>query len=224
MAAKNIAYTKEYQLTRDKVEYLFQDCFLDSSENRTIANGKFRLNIKTYTEKTASRIMGAQFISVYNKNEELLFEQKCTYDKGFFRYIAHENGEEYLLFSIDLYGYSILNLNSLTVFHYIPEEAETFIWTDADYSGSNKIAALGCFWACDYEFEIYGFSNPEKLPYKQLVRHEDLEPQYNHWLEPIGWVLPTEYAYYETAGKEKTYKTVNVFSIVNHESPKKEAK
>lgn len=60
------------------------------------------------------------------------------------------------------------------------------------------------------EFEIYDFSEPERLPYKLLILHEDLEPQYDHWLSPVGFISYNEYSYHEVVWEEKTYKTIKL--------------
>ena len=73
---------------------------------------------------------------------------------------CHSNGKHYLVFRIELYGYSILEVETRKEMHYVPtcvhpEEGEyveeVFIWTSADYdSGSNLLAVTGCIWAVSY--------------------------------------------------------------------------
>jgi len=198
---KNIAYTKEYQFRNEAYDYLFCDEFLEETNEHNFADSRWRVITKTYVDKLAPLALRTQLLEVYSHKNKLIFEQKCYDDRHSPFYILHANGMEYLFFWLDLYGYSIFNLTTRTAYHYIPEEVlaggETFIWTDITYSGTDKIVAEGCFWACDHEFEIYDFSAPEKLPYKLLVKHEDLEPDYNNWLKPVGWVSSGEYAYDE---------------------------
>jgi len=227
MSSKNIAYTEEYREQRREWDYLFEDKYLNKRMNKKFkdficADGKYTIKFQRYDDPTynngkSNYAKYGSILTVFNDKDEYLFEQKSCHYRSFFRYIEHANGNEYLLFAIDLYGYSILNLNTLEVYHYMPEEVliggETFIWSKAFYSGTNKIAVEGCYWACDNEFEIYDFSEPERLPYQLLVKHEDLEPEYNNWLNPIGWVTPDEFAYdeiiYHKDGKfEKIRKSV----------------
>ena len=217
MNSRNIAYTAEYQKQRAEWDYLFQDEYLSNNiaNSPVFAEGRYKVTFKNYFDPNGTPYAKyGVLMTVYNEQGEKLFEQKNCHYKRFCSYVKHENGNEYLLFAIDLYGYSCLNLTTLDVYHYMPEEVlaggETFIWTNVVYSGTDKIAVEGCYWACDHEFEIYDFSEPEELPYKQLVKHEDLEPEYDNWLNPSGWATSDEFSYEETCGAtgEKVTKSV----------------
>ena len=221
MNSKNIAYTEEYQKRVEVLDYLFHDEFLEDICEHTFADGRWRVVGKTYFDQLAPLALRTKFLEIYNHKNKLIFEQKCYDDRRFPSYVLHANGMEYLFFSLDLYGYSILNLTTLKVYHYMPEEVltggETFIWTNVIYSGIDKIVAEGCYWACDHEFEIYDFNVPENLPYQLLIKHEDLDPEYNHTLEPVGWTSPDEYAYDEhirvdECAYEKVRKSVKFYS------------
>lgn len=207
MGFKNIAYTTEYRNRNEAFDYLFEDTFLVETHEHVFADGRWRVVCVDYFDEFAPLALGVQCLKVYDQENQLIFEQKCYYDARSPVYILHANGMEYMLFWLDLYGYSILNLTTLTAYHYVPEAVltgdETFIWTDVVYSGTDKIAVEGCYWACNHEFEIYDFSEPENLPYKLLVKHEDLEARYDNWLEPVGWLTPNEYAYKEHVSKNK---------------------
>lgn len=84
--------------------------------------------------------------------------------------ITHSNGNEYLIYHINLYGISVFNLNTLTNYDYYPERSfpfdkedfkESFIWTNTFYhSDSNLIVFFGCFWACPYTGMIADFTDP----------------------------------------------------------------
>ncbi len=83
--------------------------------------------------------------------------------------IKHSNGKTYLIFTEDLYGYSVLELETLKSVHYLPKESylegeefkETFIWTDMHYNKANNFLAVGgCFWAEPSSVIYFDFSNP----------------------------------------------------------------
>ena len=214
MSSRNIAYTEKYQKQKEGFNYLFHEEFLADSNEHIFSDSRWRVICKDYVDKVAPLALNGKAIEVYNNKNKLIFEQKCYDDRQFLSYILHANGMEYLFFGLDLYGYSIFNLTTRTAYHYVPEDVlvgggETFIWTNVVYSETDKIAVEGCFWACNHEFEIYDFSEPEKLPYKRLIKHEDLEPEYNNWLKPIGWTTSDEYAYDEQIEvKEHVYEMV----------------
>lgn len=112
----------------------------------------------------------------------------------------HANGKRYLLFSVDLYGYSVLELESGKEFHYIPSESypkddkdfdETFIWCGAAYDPqSNLLAVDGCIWAAQYSTIVLDFSDPltEQPVQRWLDLHEMIDPddrffaiEYSRW-------------------------------------------
>lgn len=103
--------------------------------------------------------------------------------------IHHANGEKYLIFRQDLYGYSVLNLETLEDFHYLPEEAfpqekekfsETFIWTDVSYSSKNNLlAVIGCFWACPSSVILLDFTDPMVAQEKWLDLHLVVDSTYD---------------------------------------------
>jgi len=87
-------------------------------------------------------------------------------DGTFCKLITHSNGKRYLIFRRDLYGYSLLEIETLRDFHYFPAchlkpNAETFIWTDVLYnSNSNLMVVDGCYWACPWDLALVDFSDP----------------------------------------------------------------
>ena len=105
------------------------------------------------------------------KDDSLIFEWKNT--DGHSRManiISHSDGNMYFVFDEDLYGYSVLNLESLQCMHYIPAESygkypeefkETFIWCEYFYNPENDLLAVdGCFWACPGDVIVLDFKDP----------------------------------------------------------------
>ena len=105
------------------------------------------------------------------KDDNLIFEWKNT--DGHSRMasiIHHADGYTYFVFDEDLYGYSVLNLDSLQCMHFIPAESygtypdefkETFIWCDCFYNPENNLLAVdGCFWACPGDVIVLDFKDP----------------------------------------------------------------
>ena len=105
------------------------------------------------------------------KDDNLIFEWKNT--DGHSRMasiIHHADGYTYFVFDEDLYGYSVLNLDSLQCMHFIPAESygtypdefkETFIWCNCFYNPENNLLAVdGCFWACPGDVIVLDFKDP----------------------------------------------------------------
>lgn len=92
-------------------------------------------------------------------------------DSEFCQRIQHSNGHTYLIFREDLYGYGVLELDTLREFHFFPAESsplaspdrfrESFIWTGVDYDpDSNLLAVIGCYWAAPFSIAVLDFSHP----------------------------------------------------------------
>ena len=100
----------------------------------------------------------------------MIYEWKNIYDKS--RYatiIKHSDGNKYLLFSIDLYGYSVLNLKTLKCINYIPSKSrldnkETFIWCGVNYNPKNNLLVVsGCYFASPYSLIVLDFTKPMEI-------------------------------------------------------------
>ncbi|MDV0447068.1 hypothetical protein MsAg5_09410 [Methanosarcinaceae archaeon Ag5] len=101
---------------------------------------------------------------VYRNGKEI-YSFKTVNNSGYFWLLHHQNGHDYLLFTKDLYGYSVLDLTTLQDFNYFPAGSfptgETFIWCDIHYNPANNMMAVsGCFWACPSSIVLVDFSNP----------------------------------------------------------------
>lgn len=200
MSNKNIAYTNEYKKYRDEIRYVFDEkykCY--DVETKLLSDGKHTLITTYYSDDSYE-------ISKYNihasktqvidsmKNKVAEFEN-INHDGNIFSVVEHSNGKNYLIFSIDLYGYSIMDLSNYNVYHYIPEESfsghkETFIWTEAYYCKENNIIAVdGCYWACPFCTEFFDFSNPEELPFKCIYSSYEMEDEISieNDVTPIHW-------------------------------------
>lgn len=69
------------------------------------------------------------------------------------------DGRSYILFSKTLYGFTLIDPDTLTeAYDYFPEKVydgeESFIITDAKTFGRYLIFE-GCYWGCPYEFSVY---------------------------------------------------------------------
>ena len=104
-------------------------------------------------------------------DRKALYRWQNLNDSGdFCRLIHHRNGNRYLVFRCDLYGYSVLELETGRDSHYLPLESEpekqadfreTFLWTGAEYHRESGLLAVpGCYWACPNGTLLLDFSDP----------------------------------------------------------------
>ena len=95
---------------------------------------------------------------------------KAYFYNGDLHLNGSESGKHYLIFRTELYGYSVLEVESGQELHYVPacvypeagrKAEEVFIWTSADYDlGSDLLAVTGCIWACPCSTIVLDFSSP----------------------------------------------------------------
>jgi len=158
----NAAYSEEYLQCRKKVEDdLFIQERFDSSEEIVISDSLVWAR-KHYANQS---YCGSE--NVILKDGKQIYSFKNLEDQAeFCKLIHHSNGNSYLLFRRDLYGYSVLNLNTLEDFHYFPAcnikpKDETFIWCDPIYNPKNDLLIVfGCYWACPYDLILVDFKDP----------------------------------------------------------------
>ena len=175
----NAAYSEEYLRQRKEIEeFLFiQEKLDESSEQEEVTLSDSLVWVRKHyvngnycgSDNTILR-EGNRIYSFKNFEDQMEF---C-------KFIHHANGNDYLLFRRDLYGYSVLNLNTLKDFHYYPRCSlgnsvdnkhfeETFIWTNMLYNPNNNLlVGYGCYWACPMELALVDFSNPFKPAENQV--------------------------------------------------------
>lgn len=171
---KNAAYTKEYRSYRQEQEEVYCADNLCDMEYGALST-HLSLIKRSFSQITAKCLLHAVEYELMDETKSVIYTWRNIHDDGdFYKLIEHSDRNEYLIFRIDLYGYSVLNLSTLQDFHYIPSgsfpEGETFIWTDVFYNRKNNMLAVsGCYWACPYETMLLDFSQPMKGP-GELIR------------------------------------------------------
>lgn len=168
-------YKKEIELLDRQV---FCKCNTSEPTEVTELEDSYVLKVYSYEEikkesgYVAVRIKGS--ICRLYQNDRLVFEWKCTESGSVLHSIIHHsNGKKYFLFSLDLYGYGVLDLLSYECLRYIPQQSklhdknifeETFIWVEPHYDTvSGLLAVDGCFWAAPYSVIVLDFSDPMKI-------------------------------------------------------------
>ena len=134
------------------------------------------------------------------RNKELIFEWTNYYSKSLLhKIINHNNGKRYFIYNEDLYGYSVVDLDSKEHINYIPYESylspssnqykDTFIFCDAFYNKYNsKIAIEGCIWAAPYSIIVFDFKNPLDIKtIKEWKDVQDIESTEYHDIDFFKW-------------------------------------
>ena len=138
--------------------------------------------------------------TLWDRDGKALYRWQNLNDSGdFCRLIHHRNGNRYLVFRCDLYGYSVLELETGRDSHYLPLESEpekredfreTFLWTGAEYHRESGLLAVpGCYWACPTSTIVLDFTHPLTPQERWLELHEILDPGYDKYDDLIfdGW-------------------------------------
>lgn len=230
MSEINVAYTYEYQEHKKKFEYIFNNEFMyEDSEESYLLDGKYILKTYYYyddSHQVLENNVRASKTNVMDLRGNIITELKnIDYHVDLFTVVEHSNGKNYLIFSTELYGYSILDLSDFSTYHFIPaksfkENKETFIWTNVLYCAQNNILAVdGCYWACPSSTYFFDFSNPTTMPLKELFNSYDIDGEINIDTDviPLRWnddgtiVLK---CFIDEEGKEEVEKTIDVLSRI----------
>lgn len=177
----NIAYTDRYAAYRRAYDSAFLPANRCQGERTAELGDGFMLRTQSYEGEASEH-------ELLDREGRVVYSWRNLDDDGeFATLIRHRNGKCYLLFRRELYGYSVLEVDTEKEFHFVPSESfpepgveaqETFIWTGVSYDPvSGLLAASGCYWACPSGTVLLDFSDPmTECPWLDL--HERLDPDY----------------------------------------------
>ena len=134
--------------------------------------GKYHLVVDIYGTK-ADPAFPSIIVAVIRqvKTSEVIATLKRNDDRLFYFWIT-QGGHDYLLFSEDLEGQSIVDLTDRRVEGYSSKGGD-FIWTEFHPSPSKtKLAIVGCYWACPFQVSVYDFRRPMHLPLPILAQFD----------------------------------------------------
>lgn len=192
--AVNVYHTPQYQAFRRECAFVF------SEEHRaqlpgevTQLPGGWSVRTDYYTGQLTYQIRAARHVLLDGRGQTVYTWDSLDYDGEFSALISHASGRHYLVFREDLYGYSVLEVETGRTAHYIPERSwpldgrqagETFIWTGVQYDPrSGLLAVSGCYWACPNGTLLLDFSDPleEQDCDCWLDVHEAVDPDYDRY-------------------------------------------
>ena len=161
----NAAYTSEYEKQCNESLTLFVN--ENFTAKREVYIFDYTIYINDYCGKVGEYdLHGSECRMTNDAGKEIAKWHSFDNRSDFYRPIKHSNGNLYLVFRQDLYGYSVLDISSHNILRYFPEKnmelyGETFIWTEIEYNSENDILAVsGCFWACPYSVHLFTFKDP----------------------------------------------------------------
>ncbi len=194
----NVYDSPQYQACRAKYAFLFQKTYraghLGEDAAQEFCSG-YTVHTLRYEEKEPGRCWyHAARHRLADASGKTVYTWDNINDSGdFFALFPHANGNHYLVFREDLYGYSVLEVETGNSLHYMPEESfplgkeraqETFIWAGAVYDPqSGLLAVSGCYWACPNDTLLLDFSDPlaEQDCGGWLELHAIVDPDYERY-------------------------------------------
>lgn len=198
----NISQTGQYKAWRAEQDFLFAPEYRDlqMDETKEFEDG-FVVCTRIYKSCTQQYLTASENELLNCEGHILYTWRNLDTDGEFCTLFRHLNGRHYLIFRIELYGYSVYEVESGKELHYVPSQVhpeegqnaqEVFIWTSASYNPENNLLAVtGCIWACPFSIIILDFSNPLKeQPAEQWLDIRKLtDPEYDHYndIDFIRW-------------------------------------
>lgn len=175
---ENAALGEKYKEHRKVLEKTFKKYSIikDSKKEFISPSGNYKLVIVSYD--TGEGYWNYTKGIVYDKSGEEIFTIFRNYASFRYRWIEHQNGNEYLLCGEDYQGYVTINLTEKKKYVYFHENGFKgwgFCWIDVkeyDREIDDTIRVEGCYWGAQFEIVEYDFSNPDELPYKEISRHD----------------------------------------------------
>lgn len=161
----NVAYTAVYQKCWDECQPLFAPQYQKESEIRHLEEDYF-VYVQHYAGHIGESDQRGDDCRLTDRDGQILSTwRSIAFVGSFYRLITHRNGKKYLIFRQDLFGYSVLDIESKRIMQFFPEasldDGETFIWTDVHYEpATNVLAVSGCFWCMDPGVHLFSFDDP----------------------------------------------------------------
>lgn len=198
----NIYRTMQYSEYRKSLSGIFSDTYFKRTEQYSLNFG-YTVKCCIYEGNVGGLNLSATHNELFDSRGEKIYGWQNIDDDGdFIELFCHSNGNHYLIFRIDLYGYSVFEIESRKELHYIPSQSypknntekkeETFIWTGAEYNPFNNILLVnGCYWAVPYSVLLLDFSNPMTLKPAEnwLDIRNIIDPEFERYddIEYKGW-------------------------------------
>ncbi len=112
---KNVAGSLACKEYFEGFDYIFSQKYFQKSESVSIAD-KYKISIDYYNHsymvtKNSGYSISCQYLALTDIENQLLYSYKNVFGKLFYHYLAHSNGNEYLMCGLDLMEFSIYNIS-----------------------------------------------------------------------------------------------------------------
>lgn len=187
---------ERYIERRKKIEQTFipENKVADSKKIIVSPSGVFQFEFHRYSKGPKTWEYSRAIVTRISDGN-IIADIKRNYSHFWHTWVKHPNGNEYLLCGEDYQGYSVVNLTTGNYHVYFPEtgyKGAGFCWTAVYPSPDGLVLAVdGCYWACPYDLVLYDFREPEKLPYPEIARFDNLDDS-DGWLDNDTFVLSQE--------------------------------
>ena len=187
MSYRNLYGAEDYQKAIDGQRYVLDQEYFKRKEEIALPDG-YSIETALYEDIDQYTFKARLQKCILKKSSKAVYEYLCTYYHGarFKDFILHSNGRRYFPFHVDLYGISYLDIDSLEVYHYVPEGdthdfsypcGESFIVTDIHYDKNTDLIAYGgCYWASPSGVMVGDFSDPLNFDPKLFDKGKILDP------------------------------------------------
>ncbi|AOZ92567.1 hypothetical protein [Paenibacillus crassostreae] len=199
---KNIVKDEKYLQIRNEILTSIQDKYkTDKVDIYYSPDNEYRLIIEYFNpeENQGWKYSRGTITQLRTENELVLIRNFGSFP---FEWILKDK-ESFLLCGQDYQGFSIVDLKIMKVIDYVPAEfyeGRGFCWAEIHYTqGIDVLVVGGCYWGDEYEIVFYDFSNPLRLPYKELKRIKPYE-------KIIGWQDKCNFEYEDEDRKKQIVK------------------
>ena len=176
---------------RAEIEKFFNADLIIPSEHISdkSANGNYLLNVDVYAVNDPHRNWYISVATITDlRTNEVVAQIKRNDDSFFFAWIERDE-IEYLICSEDLEGQTVIDLTHHHIASYSSED-DLFIWMEFYPSPSmDKIAIVGCCWACPYVVAVYNFHNPTQLPLKRIIEILLSGNDFEKWIDDDSFCI-----------------------------------
>lgn len=173
----NVAYSEKYKEEYQLYKALFQDENKKESEDIVLTD-EYKIMKTNYAGNVNERNLHGHRCVLLNKEDRIIHSwESFDNDADFEKIVSHQNGNHYLVYRQELYGYTVFDLMNNKEFQYFPkcvlDGREYFIWTDVHYNPLNNfLAVTGCIWGAPWSTLLVDFSDPMVTPKFQIDRRK----------------------------------------------------
>jgi hypothetical protein len=158
----------------------------DEGENELSPDGCYRLEIVVYTWPNGYGCIA----TIYDQRDDSPIAVLYRDDDRFWHAWVSQGGTQYLVCSESLEGQTVVDLTHRKVASVLCEN-DPFIWTEYHLSpDAEKLAVIGCYWACPYMVTVYDFRHPMSLPMPTLAQFNNA--QFRGWINSLTLAVVTE--------------------------------